>query len=104
MNMVNDYTAASELDPQAAISFQETITQALSRADLKGSKTMAMDTQNGILWVVMEYSKSAAANDYSAASAAAKLEVPRAAAFDALSRMDTAFSKTAGGGPVPVEE
>jgi hypothetical protein len=103
-NMVNDYTAASELDPKAAVSFQETITQALSRADLRGSKPVVMDTQDGVLWVVMEYSKSAAADDYNAASAAAKLAVPAAAAFDALSRMETAFNKNAAGGPVPVEE
>jgi flagellar basal body-associated protein FliL len=101
-NMITDYTATSELDPSAAASFQESITQALAKADLKGSKTVAMNTQDGLLWLVMEYSKSAAANDYNAAAAAAKLAVPAAAAFDATARMDTAFDKAAGGGPVPV--
>jgi hypothetical protein len=103
-NMVTDYTAQSELDSKAAISFQENITRALARAELRGSRTIAMDTQDGVLWVVMEYSKSLAATDYSAAQAAAKLAVPAAAAFDALSRMEAAFGKTAGGGPVPVIE
>jgi len=104
-NMVTDYTAQSELDPKAALSFQESITRALSRAELRGSKTIVMNTdENGLLWVVMEYSKSLAANDYSAAQAAAKLAVPAAAAFDALTRMDNAFDKLAGGGPVPVME
>jgi hypothetical protein len=58
-NMVNDYTVTSELDPSAAVSFQETVTQSLSIAQLKGSR--AVDLDNGLLWVVMEFSKSAAA-------------------------------------------
>jgi prolyl-tRNA editing enzyme YbaK/EbsC (Cys-tRNA(Pro) deacylase) len=101
--MITDYTASSELDPSAALSFQEEVTQALSKSDLRGAKTIHLDTDaNGLLWVVMEYSKSSAASDYNAATAAAKLAVPAAAAFDALSRMDNAFDKAAGGGPIPV--
>ncbi|MDR1470634.1 MAG: hypothetical protein LBT00_15250 [Spirochaetaceae bacterium] len=102
-NMVNDYTAVSELDPSAAISFQENITQTLSKAELKGAKTVKLQSDdNGLLWVVMEYSKSAAATEVNQAANAAKLVVPAAAAFNALQRMDTAFNKEAGGGPVPV--
>jgi hypothetical protein len=102
-NMVNDYTATSELDPGAAVSFQENITQTLSRAELKGSRTVKLDVDdNGLLWVVMEYSKSVAATEVNQAVNAAKLAVPAAAAFDALQRMETAFSKEAAGGPVPV--
>jgi hypothetical protein len=101
-DMITDYTATSELDPSASLSFQESVTQALSKAELRGAKIVVSNTDNGLLWVVMEYSKSAAANDYSAAAAAAKLAVPAAAAFDALSRMDNAFDKAAAGGPVPV--
>jgi hypothetical protein len=99
--MVNDYTAASEIDPDAALSLQESITQALSRAELKGSRTVKMDVDgNGLLWVVMELGKSAAAAEVNQAADMAKRAVPAAAAFDALARMDTAFSKEAGGGPV----
>ncbi|MDR1230685.1 MAG: hypothetical protein LBK61_04710 [Spirochaetaceae bacterium] len=102
-NMVNDYTATSEVDPDSALSFQESITQTLSRADLKGAKTVKLDRDdNGLLWVVMEFSKSAAAAEVNQAANAAVLAVPAAAAFDALQRMDTAFTKEAGGGPVPV--
>jgi hypothetical protein len=101
-NMVIDHFATSELDPTAQSSFQENITQALAKAELRGAKVVVSNTQDGILWVVMEYSKSAAASDFDAAAAAAKLAVPAAIAFDALSRMDNAFDKTAGGGPVPV--
>jgi hypothetical protein len=103
-DMITDYVATSELDADASLSFQENITQALSKADLKGAKIVTSNTDNGLLWVVMEYSKSAAASDYSAAQAAAKLAVPAAAAFDAMARMENAFDKAAGGGPVPVEE
>jgi hypothetical protein len=102
-NMVNDYTATSEIDPSAAVSFQETVTQTLSRAQLRGARTVKMERDdNGLLWVVMEFSKSAATEEVNQAANAAKLAVPAAAAFDALARMDTAFSKEAGGGPVPV--
>jgi hypothetical protein len=104
-NMMLDYTAQSELDPQAALSFQESITQSLSKNEIRGAKVVQAQTdQNGILWVVMEYSKSAARSDDSVnqAVAAAKLAVPAAAAFDALTRMENAFDKAAGGGPVPV--
>jgi hypothetical protein len=103
-NMVTDYAAASELDPSATLSFQENITQALAKADLRGAKVVVSNTDNGLLWVVMEYSKSSAASDYSAAAAAAKLAIPAAAAFDATARMENAFDKAAGGGPVPVGE
>ncbi|MDR1100503.1 MAG: LPP20 family lipoprotein [Treponema sp.] len=102
-DMITDYTATSELDPSASLSFQESVTQALSRAELRGAKIVQSDTDtNGLLWVVMEYSKSAAASDYDAATSAAKLAVPAAAAFDAMSRMENAFDKAAGGGPIPV--
>jgi hypothetical protein len=104
-NMVTDHFATSELDPSAQASFQENVTQALAKADLRGAKVVTSNTDsNGVLWVVMEYSKSAAASDFDSAAAAAKLAVPAAIAFDALSRMETAFDKAAGGGPVPVED
>jgi hypothetical protein len=102
-DMVTDYTAASEIDPAAAVSFQEVITQALSRSDLRGARVVKLERDdNGILWVIMEYSKSAAIAEVDQAANAARLAIPAAAAFDALTRMETAFSKEAGGGPVPV--
>jgi hypothetical protein len=104
-NMTEDFIAASEIDPDAALSFQQSITQTLSKSDLKGAKTIKMDTdESGLLWLVMEYSKSAAAADVNQAVNTAKLAVPAAAAFDAVERMDAAFDKEAGGGPVPVGE
>jgi hypothetical protein len=102
-DMVNDYTATSEIDPDAAVSFQENITQTLSKSELKGSRTIKLERDdNGLLWVVMEFSKSAAEQEVNQAANAAKLAVPAAIAFNAIDRMETAFSKEAGGGPVPV--
>jgi hypothetical protein len=102
-DMVTDHAATSEVDQAAAVSFQESITQTLSRAQLRGSRIVKMDTDNnGLLWVVMEYGKSAAAAEVDQAANAAKLAVPAMIAFDAIDRMDTAFAKEAGGGPVPV--
>ncbi|MDR2658784.1 MAG: hypothetical protein LBC27_02180 [Spirochaetaceae bacterium] len=104
-DMVTDYTAASELDPDAAVSFQEEIVQNLSKSELKGAKIIRMELDNsGVLWLVMEYSKSAAIRDVDQAANAARLAVPAAAAFNALERMNTAFDKEAGGGPIPVSE
>jgi hypothetical protein len=104
-NMVTDYVAQSELDSSAALSFQESITTALARADLKGAKVVENQTDNGLLWVVMEYSKSAAYEEaINPAQAAAKLAIPAAAAFDAQTRMQNAFDKEAGGGPIPVND
>jgi hypothetical protein len=102
-NMVTDYIAQSELDPSAALSFQESITTALAKAELKGSRVVQSQTDNGLRWDVMEYSKTAAYEEaINPAQAAAKLAIPAAAAFDAQARMETAFDKAAGGGPVPV--
>jgi hypothetical protein len=105
-NMVIDYSANSELDPDAALSFQETITQALSENELRGARPVQSQTDaNGVLWVVMEYGRSSALTEaVNPAVATAKLAVPAAAAFDALARMDIAFNKAAAGGPVPVED
>jgi hypothetical protein len=104
-NMVNDYTATSEIDPSAAVSFQEEISQTLSKSDLRGAKVIRVERDdNGLLWLVMEYSKSAAVNEVNQAANAAKLKVPKAAAFDAIERMNAAFDKEAGGGPDPVVE
>jgi len=104
-SMVTDYDARSEQDKKAVLSFQESITRSLSNATLSGSKPEGFDVVKGTTWVVVSYSRSAARDTLSASQAAARLAVPAAAAFDALSRMDNAFDKAAGGkGSVPVTE
>jgi hypothetical protein len=77
--IVTDYTIASELDPSAALLFKEDVTITLSKSQLKGAKTVKMDVDtNGTLWVVMEYSKSAAEEEINQAIDAAKLKNPQA--------------------------
>ena len=74
------------------------------KSDLKGVRTVKMQTDaNGLLWVVMEYGKSAAVNEVNQAVNAARLKAPQAAAFDAQYRINAAFNKEAGGGPILVD-
>ena len=103
-NMIEDFTAQSEADPKAMVSFQQEVTRALSQATLRGSRVIAMDTHDGMLWVAMEYSKSLASKDFDAAQASARLAIPAAINFNAQAYMDAMFKKEAAGGPVPVTE
>jgi hypothetical protein len=97
-NMVTDYTAQSEADPDAMLSFQEEITRNLSQSKLQGSHVIGMNTDdNGVMWVVMEYSKSQAKQELDSQAQAAKKLLPGAlASADALDRMDKAFDKLDG--------
>jgi len=96
-DMIQDYDARSEQDPTAIVSFQNNITETLSKSTLQGSKPIDFQIVDGTYWVVVEYSKSAAANEVSRvanqAAAAAKLAPAAAAAFDARGRMKTAFDE-----------
>jgi hypothetical protein len=92
--MVRDYTAGSEVDPSAVLSFQENITVALSQARLVGSSVVAEDQDtNGNYWTVVMLSKNNAADEINQAVSAAKLRVPAMASFNAQDRMDQAFDK-----------
>ena len=96
-DMVRDYTASSEMDPSATVSFTENITTALSKAELKGSTSIAEDEDsNGNYWVVVQLSKANTVAEINQAQAAAKLAVPAMLSFDAEARMDSAFAKAAG--------
>jgi hypothetical protein len=103
-NMILDYSAGSEIDPDAALAFEESITVALSKAELTGAVLKKTDLIDGVVVAAVEYSKSAAAASVNQAANAAKLSTPAAAAFNALDRMDAAFSKEAGGGPVTISD
>jgi hypothetical protein len=93
-NMVRDYTASSEVDPSAVMSFQENITVQLSRSNLSGAVPMVeQQDDDGNWWVVMYLSKSNVAREISQAQAAAKLAVPAMASFDAERRMNEAFDQ-----------
>ena len=94
-DMVRDYSAGSEVDPTAALSFQENITVALSRATLTGASVIEeVGDQNGY-WVVVMLSKTNTVNEINQAQAAAKLAVPAMASFNAEDRMNAAFANAA---------
>jgi hypothetical protein len=93
-DMVRDYSASSEVDPSAALSFQENITVALSKSTLTGSVPVEEDQDaNGNYWVVVMLSKTNTVNEITQAQAAAKLAVPAMASFSAEDRMNAAFDR-----------
>ena len=95
-NMVRDYTASSEVDPQASLAFQENITVTLSRSNLSGAIIWyeAKD-KDGTWWCVMHLSKTNVVREISQAQAQARLAVPAMASFDAEERMNEAFERAA---------
>jgi hypothetical protein len=96
-DMVRDYTAGSEVDPSAVLSFQENITVALSQARLVGASIIEEDQDaNGNYWTAITLNKNGAVNEINQAVAAAKLRVPAMASFNAQERMDKAFDKLYG--------
>jgi hypothetical protein len=93
-NMVRDYTASSEVDPAAALSFQENITVTLSKSNLSGAVIQFEEPdKDGNWWCVMHLSKANVAREISQAQAQARLAVPAMASFDAERRMNEAFDQ-----------
>jgi hypothetical protein len=91
-DMIRDYTAGSEVDHSAVLSFQENITVALSQSRLIGSTIILEDQDDkGNYWTTIMMSKSGVVNEINQAVSAAKLQVPAMASFDAESRMNDAF-------------
>jgi len=95
-DMVRDYQASSEVDPKAALSFQENITVALSKSTLVGSKVVEQDqTADKSVWTVVWLSKADVVNEINQAQAAARLATPAMASFSAEARMEEAFARQA---------
>ena len=93
-NMVRDYTASSEVDPQAAIAFQENITVTLSKSNLSGAVVQFEEPDSdGQWWCVMYLSKANVVKEISQAQATARLKVPAMASFEAENRMNEAFEQ-----------
>ena len=93
-DMIRDYQASSEVDPQAALSFQENITLTLSRADVSGARVVAQDmTADQTVWTVVWIDRASVAREINQAQAAARLAVPAMAAFIAEERMHEAFAR-----------
>jgi hypothetical protein len=95
-DMVRDYQASSEVDPSAALAFQENITMTLSKSTQEGSAVVDEDMDdNGNYWCVVMLTKGEAVRQINQAAAQAKLSVPAAASFDAQDRMNEAFDRRA---------
>jgi len=93
-DMVRDYSAGSEVDQKAALSFQENFTLALSKSTLTGSTIVDEDQDdNGNYWVMVMLSKTNIAKELTQAQAAARLAVPAMASFSAEDRMNAAFDR-----------
>jgi len=93
-NMVRDYTASSEVDPSAALSFQENITVTLSKSNISGAVPMwDGNDKDGSWWSVLYLSKANVAREITQAKAAARLAVPAMSSFDAENRMNEAFER-----------
>jgi hypothetical protein len=96
-DMITDYAAGSEVDPSAALAYQEIVTNAISQSAMSGAAVVDEDqTANGDYWVVVMMPKDGAAKEVNQAAAAAKLKVPQMAAFDAMKRMDESIDKLTG--------
>jgi len=96
-DMVRDYSAGSEVDTKAALSFQENMTVALSKSTLTGSSIVDEDQdENGNYWVVVMLSKVNTVKEINQAQAAARLAVPAMASFNAEDRMNAAFDRAYG--------
>jgi hypothetical protein len=92
--MIRDYTAGSEVDHSAVLSFQENITVALSQARLQGSSVVNEDVDEaGNYWTVVMLNKTRVVQEINQAVSAAKLAVPAMASFNAEDRMNDAFDR-----------
>ena len=95
-DMVRDYTAGSEVDPSATVAFQENITVALSKSQLRGAVVADQDVdEQGQVWTVVMLSKASTIAEINQAQAMAKLAVPAMASFNAEDRMNKAFEQIA---------
>jgi hypothetical protein len=104
-NIATDFISTSKIDPRLVLSFYEDISKTLSNSNFRGARTIYIGhDDNGLLWAVLDYGKSLAVSEVNKAVDAAKLNVPTAAVFNMIDRMDAIFNKEAAGGPIPVHE
>ena len=93
-SMIRDYQASSEVDPNAALSFQENISVTLSKSNISGAVVnWEGSDKDGNWWCVLHLSKANVVREISQAQAAARLAVPAMASFDAEERMNEAFEQ-----------
>jgi len=100
-DMVRDYTAGSEVDHSAVLSFQENITVTLSQSRLQGATIVdEIEDANKNYWTIMMLGKTQTVQEINQAVAAAKLAVPAMASFNAEERMNNAFDSFIGSSTV----
>lgn len=93
-NIVDDYTANSQIDQRIALSFYEKFISYLSNPQFTGLKIIAEDMDSDSrYWVVAIMNKADYIKEINQAQAAAKLAVPAMAAFMAESRINAVFTK-----------
>jgi hypothetical protein len=91
-DMVRGYQVSSKVNLSIATAFQETITAVLSNSTLIGSRIVDIDSdENGVVWACVSLGKSDVVQEINQAVAAAKLQVPDLASFDAEVRINQAF-------------
>ena len=99
-DMIRDYQASSEVDRNAALSFQENITVSLSRSNVSGARMVQQVTErNGTVWTVVYMDRASVVTEITQAQAQARLMVPAMASFDAEARMNEAFARMNTGVP-----
>ena len=89
--MIRDFTAGSEIDHTAVLTFQEDISVQLTRARLQGAYIADEAFIRGTYYVVVHLRKEDVGREIDQARAAAALRTPAMASFDAQARMNQAF-------------
>ena len=95
-DMVRDYTASSEVDRDSALSFQEQITVALSKATLQGAVIADEDYIDETYYIVIYLNKADVVKEINQAKAAQNLQPAFAASMFAEDRMYDAFDRESG--------
>ena len=101
-DMVTMYEAGSALDANAALSFQENITVALSASTLVGSTVLLHPIDvNGIYWAVIGLTRKEANNEIKRAQELAmrRMNMPQGNKVDITVNFDKAFDKAVEAGP-----
>ncbi|MCL2609909.1 MAG: hypothetical protein FWD94_08415 [Treponema sp.] len=100
-NMVNDYTASSEAEPQALLQFTESVIQTLAQQTQRGAVIIDEDVINGETIVVVILTSESMRNGLLSASQSASALAPHMGAGQwALDRMDAALANQNGLEPV----
>ena len=93
-NMITDYTVMHEVNPSAALSFQENVHTVINRFYLSGDEIVAEGTdEDGNYFVAVYVSKAVAANEINQAVAAGRLAVPAMAGFNFNDYLDNYFGR-----------